>query len=1565
MRQKSILKSGSLFVMAVMCLTTTLAVFLSSGTSSALAATAGANANNTALHERWTVGEDGKISAVYPESIYWAGDIEARATTGYLTYKLSENLSGQDEYYTSVTVSNIGDLNRDRLVDVQIMPWYVNNQNWVMFSIHAWTGETANVELVSKWFVNGESNGDNWQDNSCVIFNGSREEWNKYYSENTFTIWSRIKGDQVLFGIDTQTGDYQNNMQVYEPTNGRDWGKSNKYQGTFKIPGLADAMKAKWDSSYAGFDARRCSATFTDFVLTNDVSGIALNQAIAYAKFDIERYVSAENYYEQQWDDVQRIVSEAKTAFESVKDINSLNESVSGYQIQIGNVATKDETDVAAAKESLTWDAFCQDMEIDNVFRNFTLPSTFGQDVAISWQSSSSAIVIDGTTAKVTPSDDSTQSVTLTATLTKGEASDTKTFTITVPQSGSGLVEQAKEAAIAELDAIKNDDNFYNDTEWTAIGQIIEEAKNAINAADEIAEVNAALAKAKQDIGFITDKVNAKNEISAYAEAKGEENYWPDGWTEIEKIVTDAQAEIDKADVATSLQEIVAGAKADIDKVQAAVRTEGNWIINDMQKTYTGNDTASTIDDPQMQNIYLVDSAYKTGYKVSVTFTAKETNGRPGTRVGLIPWYVDENNYVSVYLSKSIWDDNAISLQIKAMLGGKEAFLRFSNVYDSTHALIDVDYTLTVLVEDDFVTVWYNDTLYMRADIAGIAAACAEKDVKIGMTVCNAKAEFRDLEQTEIGEEATKDEIDVAAAKESLTWDAFCQDMEIDNVFRNFTLPSTFGQDVAISWQSSSSAIVIDGTTAKVTPSDDSTQSVTLTATLTKGEASDTKTFTITVPQSGSGLVEQAKEAAIAELDAIKNDDNFYNDTEWTAIGQIIEEAKNAINAADEIAEVNAALAKAKQDIGFITDKVNAKNEISAYAEAKGEENYWPDGWTEIEKIVTDAQAEIDKADVATSLQEIVAGAKADIDKVQAAVRTEGNWIINDMQKTYTGNDTASTIDDPQMQNIYLVDSAYKTGYKVSVTFTAKETNGRPGTRVGLIPWYVDENNYVSVYLSKSIWDDNAISLQIKAMLGGKEAFLRFSNVYDSTHALIDVDYTLTVLVEDDFVTVWYNDTLYMRADIAGIAAACAEKDVKIGMTVCNAKAEFRDLEQTEIGEEAEEGIVGDYTVKGSGEDFWSVSGDGAGEVIVGDDSGNIGNDSWMAYYAVKQFNASGTYLVGADMKLLASSPLVNGKVGLVPLFANDNNWVAVYLSESSADGQIMMRLLVKLGGEIVCNESKAIYPATEMLLNVSRTFSVYVSGDTVVVWLEGSKDYVIGEKVGDLSALFSFEKLYYGVSIIGAKAEFSGLNVLNITSETVLDPNFAIALTRYELDSYKNQDDYYAEEWSVIKGYIADVINAMEDTGADIDALIADAKVKIDQVNTKTQVDAINAAALASKAAAAEAELDAYFSAKNSDEYADESWAEMRKTIEQAKAALAACTSEEEINAVVVSAKEDIDAFMKLPAPAPLPTDDGEAAQGLTTGEIVAIVFTAVFLVAAVCGFILTFTKFRRGKRQ
>ena len=155
-----------------------------------------------------------------------------------------------------------------------------------------------------------------------------------------------------------------------------------------------------------------------------------------------------------------------------------------------------------------------------------------------------------------------------------------------------------------------------------------------------------------------------------------------------------------------------------------------------------------------------------------------------------------------------------------------------------------------------------------------------------------------------------------------------------------------------------------------------------------------------------------------------------------------------------------------------------------------------------------------------------------------------------------------------------------------------------------------------------------------------------------------------------------------------------------------------------------------------------------------------------------------------------------------------------------------------------------------------------------------------------------------------------------------------------------------------------------MEDDNADVEKLIADAKTKIDLVKTKTQVDAAAAEEIASKTAAAGAELDAYLSAKNSADYADGTWKAMQATIAQAKTDLAACKSQEEIDVIVSKAKEDVDAFTKLPTPAPKPVDD-ENTQGLTAGEIVAIVLAAVFVAAAVVGLVLTVVKIKRGKRQ
>ncbi|MFA5474133.1 MAG: immunoglobulin-like domain-containing protein [Acholeplasmataceae bacterium] len=88
------------------------------------------------------------------------------------------------------------------------------------------------------------------------------------------------------------------------------------------------------------------------------------------------------------------------------------------------------------------------------------------------------------------------------------------------------------------------------------------------------------------------------------------------------------------------------------------------------------------------------------------------------------------------------------------------------------------------------------------------------------------------------------DELDVAAAKEVLVIGYQSPDSEA-SVTRNLTLATTGLNEVSISWVSSHPAIVTQaGVVTRPTAAD---TEVTLTATLTKGDESDTKIFTVTV----------------------------------------------------------------------------------------------------------------------------------------------------------------------------------------------------------------------------------------------------------------------------------------------------------------------------------------------------------------------------------------------------------------------------------------------------------------------------------------------------------------------------------------------------------------------------------------------------------------------------------------------------------------------------------------------------------------------------------------------
>ena len=127
------------------------------------------------------------------------------------------------------------------------------------------------------------------------------------------------------------------------------------------------------------------------------------------------------------------------------------------------------------------------------------------------------------------------------------------------------------------------------------------------------------------------------------------------------------------------------------------------------------------------------------------------------------------------------------------------------------------------------------------------------------------------------------------------------------------------------------------------------------------------------------------------------------------------------------------------------------------------------------------------------------------------------------------------------------------------------------------------------------------------------------------------------------------------------------------------------------------------------------------------------------------------------------------------------------------------------------------------------------------------------------------------------------------------------------ELAAYKNefsQEDYYEAEWASFDAIIAEgtanVDAAMTDE--EVEAAVAAAKAKMDEVVTKAESDAI----FNELKVSAKNDLAAY---KSENDYRAADWAEIQAILEKANAAIDASESVTAINTAVESAKAEMDA--------------------------------------------------------
>jgi len=139
-------------------------------------------------------------------------------------------------------------------------------------------------------------------------------------------------------------------------------------------------------------------------------------------------------------------------------------------------------------------------------------------------------------------------------------------------------------------------------------------------------------------------------------------------------------------------------------------------------------------------------------------------------------------------------------------------------------------------------------------------------------------------------------------------------------------------------------------------------------------------------------------------------------------------------------------------------------------------------------------------------------------------------------------------------------------------------------------------------------------------------------------------------------------------------------------------------------------------------------------------------------------------------------------------------------------------------------------------------------------------------------------------------------------------------AAAKIKLETYaknKGQDNYTAENWTIIGGLVTDGKAAVDAAANEpaVDVAVETAKEDIDAVLTKAQEDAIS---LAGYKITAKITLETYAKKKGEENYITENWTIIGGFVTDGKAAIDAAADKAGVNSALHTTKEDIDNVLK-----------------------------------------------------
>ena len=521
--------------------------------------------------------------------------------------------------------------------------------------------------------------------------------------------------------------------------------------------------------------------------------------------------------------------------------VNCAAEDPAGSGEPPQNTKAEDENAVSEAKASLVI-GYSGEENADGVTQDITLPTEgTGNDgevnrVTITWVSDKGDVInvveTPGTGVVTQPAPGEKDiKVTLTATLTKGDATDTKTFPLTVlakPISDDDAVAAAKSAL--------------------AIGY---------SSGDGPMRVTGNVTLPTEDNGVMISWESTRADLISTAGVVTR----PDDMT-TDVVLTATLSKGAVTDTATfTLTVIISAAGADTAAVTAAK--------NALAVTYTSGDTASSVTGNATLPTTGADG-------VSISWASSETSIIGTNGAVTRPDDMDTDVVLTATLSKGAAADQTktftLTVIISAAGADTAAVTAAKNALAVTYTggdgptSVTGNVTLPTTGADGVSISWASSDAGIIGT-NGVVTRPDDMNTDVVLTATLSKGAAADQTKTftltVIISVLGADTAAVTAAKNALAVTYTGGDGPT-SVTGNVTLPTTGADGVSISWASSDTGII--GTTGAVTRPDDMTTDVVLTATLSKNAASDTKQFPLTVIISVLGADTAAVTAAKSAL---------------------------------------------------------------------------------------------------------------------------------------------------------------------------------------------------------------------------------------------------------------------------------------------------------------------------------------------------------------------------------------------------------------------------------------------------------------------------------------------------------------------------------------------------------------------------------------------------------------------------------------------------------------------------------------------------------------------------